>query len=314
MLAFLAWLLLILAALALFSHFLGRRVERILPPQGQFLEVDGERLHYRELGEGPPLVLVHGLAGVMRNFDYLPLQELAQQHRIVLIDRPGSGYSERSDDARAGIAAQAKAVASFIRALGFAQPPLLVGHSLGGAVSLGVALHDPDCIAGVALIAPLTHFVPEVPAPFRGLVVRQRWLRRLLAHTVAVPAAVALSRPAIAYIFKPETTPRDFPLRGGSLLNMRPRAYYASSTDLCALERDLPLQQARYGELRLPVAILFGDGDSLLDWKLHGLGVKEKAPHATVDVVPGGHMLPVTRPAETAAWLQRTAAAMLRPQ
>lgn len=312
MLTFLGWLLFVLATLALYSHFLARRVEATLPPQGQFLDVDGQRLHYRELGAGPPIVLVHGLGGVMRNFDYLPLKELAQRHRLVLVDRPGSGYSRRSDDGRAGLEAQARAMAGFIRKLGFAQPPLLVGHSLGGAVALGVALHDPDCIAGLALVAPLTHFVAEVPEPLRGLVVRQPWLRRLLSHTIAVPAAVAMSRRAIAAIFAPEPPPRDFPLRGGGLMNMRPRAFYANATDLCALEHELPRQQARYGELKLPVAILYGDGDALLDWKVQGQGVKDQAPQAVLEVVPGGHMLPVTQPALVAAWLERTAAALPR--
>src|SRR5690606_21313416 len=73
----LSWLIFLAAVLVLFSVFLARRVERALPPRGSWLEVDGQRVHYRVLGEGPPIVLVHGLGGQMRNFDYLPLQELA---------------------------------------------------------------------------------------------------------------------------------------------------------------------------------------------------------------------------------------------
>jgi pimeloyl-ACP methyl ester carboxylesterase len=81
-------------------------------------------------------VLVHGLGGESRNFDYLQLRELAQRWRRVLLNRPGSGHSPRRDPSQAGIAAQARIVAGFIRAMQFDRPPLLVGHSLGGAIAL----------------------------------------------------------------------------------------------------------------------------------------------------------------------------------
>lgn len=308
----LSWLVFLAAALVLFSVFLGRRVERALPPRGSWLEVDGQRVHYRVLGEGPPIVLVHGLGGQMRNFDYLPLQDLAGSFQLVLIDRPGSGHSPRNDDTRAGIAAQARMVAGFIRAMGFTQPPLLVGHSLGGAIALGVAQQAPDTVAGLALIAPLTHAVGEPPEAFRALAIRRPWVRRLFAYTLALPLAIAGSRKVLDFIFAPEPAPRDFPVRGGGLLGLRPQAFYATSTDLCAVEHDLPAQQQRYGELRLPLHVLYGDGDRVLDWKVHGQALADKVAHARLEVVPGaGHMLPVSQPAATADFLRRAAVSVL---
>jgi pimeloyl-ACP methyl ester carboxylesterase len=306
----LAWLSFLAAALVLFSVFLGRKVERALPPQGQWLEVEGQRVHYRELGAGPAIVLVHGLGGQLRNFDYLPLQELARSFRLVLVDRPGSGHSPRRDDAQAQLPAQARLLAGFIRALHLPQPPLLVGHSLGGAVALGVALQEPASLAGLALLAPLTHTVPEPPAPFRPLVIPRPWLRRLYAYTLAIPLSIANSRKVLAFIFAPEPAPRDFPMRGGGLLGLRPKAFHATSTDLCALGQHLPAQQKRYGELRLPLHVLYGDGDLVLDWKLHGQGLADQVPQARLELIAGaGHMLPVTQPAATADFLRRAAAA-----
>ena len=102
---FLATLLLIalvaLVAFAGFTWLVARKLESAFPPTGRWIEVEGERLHYRDLGQGPPIVLVHGLAGESRNFDYLPLQDLAQRWRLVLVDRPGSGHSPRRDDGKA---------------------------------------------------------------------------------------------------------------------------------------------------------------------------------------------------------------------
>ncbi len=296
--------------MALFSAWVARRVQQAFPP-AQWLEVDGERIHYRSLGEGPPIVMVHGLAGQMRNFEYLPLAGLAQRHRLILVDRPGSGLSPRKDEGKAGIAAQARLVADFIRALRLPQRPLLVGHSLGGAIALGVALHDPDCIAGLALIAPLTHFVRQVPSPFRALAIRSPGWRRFFAHTFAVPLGILASRRTLAFVFGPEDAPKDFPLRGGGLLGLRPSAFLGASADLLALEHELPSQQERYGELRVPVHMLYGHGDQLLDWRLHGEGLKARLPQLELTVVPGGHMLPVTQADATAQWLEAVARQVL---
>lgn len=304
-------LLFMMAVFALFSHFLGKRIDAALPATGKFAEVDGERIHYRELGQGPAIVLVHGLSGNLRNFGYLPLKELARDYRLVLIDRPGSGQSPRGDDGKAGIAAQARLVAGFIRAMQFERPPLLVGHSLGGAIALGLALEQPRAVAGLALIAPLTHFIPQPPVPFRALAIRSPGWRRLFAQVFAAPLGVLGTRMVLKYIFGPEPTPRDFMLRGGGLLSLRPGAFYGSSTDMCAVDRDLPAQQQRYGELRLPLSILYGDSDRTLDWKVHGQGLHAKVPHSRLEVLPGrGHMLPVTAPQETTQWLRQAAGAV----
>ena len=141
--------------LSLYSGRIAREAERLVPPDGRHLQVDGARLHYVERGSGPAIVMIHGLGGQLRNFGYAMLEPLARDHRVILVDRPGSGYSTADDDSEPGIAAQAAIVARFIEALGIDRP-LLVGHSLGGAVALSLALERPDLIRGLALIAPLT--------------------------------------------------------------------------------------------------------------------------------------------------------------
>ena len=298
------------AVLALFTQFFARRVAAHFRPRGEWLEVDGERIHYRRLGEGPPLVLVHGLAGESRNFDYLPLAELAKRWQLVLIDRPGAGHSPRRDPGKAGIAAQARLVAGFIRAMDFRCRPLLVGHSLGGAIGLSVALQDPDCIAGLALIAPLTHFDPHVPRPFRAMAIRTPWLRRFYAHTVSIPVSLASTPAILSALFGPDAAPRDFAVRGGGLMSARPSAFIAASEDMAAVEADLRPQQERYASIRLPVHVLYGEGDRVLDWQAQGRGLHAKLPAADLRVIPGGHMLPVTAAAATAAWLDEAARAV----
>jgi pimeloyl-ACP methyl ester carboxylesterase len=299
------------ACLALFTFLVARRIDAAFPATGQWIEVEGERLHYRSLGHGPAVVLVHGLGGESRNFDYLPLEQLAQHWRLVLVDRPGAGHSPRRDDAKAGIAAQARIIASFIEAMHFEAPPLLVGHSLGGAIALSLALQQPQRIAGIGLIAPLTHFNAEVPAPFRAMAIRKPLLRRLFARTLAAPLGIVGTRAVMAALFGPDAAPADFGARGGGFRSLRPDAFCAASTDMAAVEQDLPAQQQRYGELRLPVRILYGEGDRVLDWRAQGEALRAKVPQAQLKVIAGGHMIPVTHAAETAAWLQETARAVL---
>jgi pimeloyl-ACP methyl ester carboxylesterase len=305
-------LCLLATLLAVACSLLARRIEAAVPAAGEYLDVDGVRIHYRSLGRGPALVMLHGIGGQMGHFDYLPLLELASRYRLVLVDRPGFGHSPRDDTGPAGIAAQAQVVAAFIRALGLPRP-LLVGHSVGGAVALGVALHDPECIEAVALIAPLAEADAALPALLRGLAIRTPWLRRLFARVLAMPLALARRRWMQEALFGPDGRPRDFDVRGGGLLALRPSHFYAAASDLCVAQQELRRLQERFGELALPVHILCGDRDRILDWRVHGQGLQQKVPQARLHLIAGGHMLPVTHPAQTAAWLERAADASWDP-
>jgi len=109
----LAAVLLIEAGLALFTLRTVRRVEAALPPGGRFIEVPGARLHVVERGgQGPTLLLVHGLAGQLRHFTYGIVDLLASRYRVVAVDRPGSGYSVRVQGSSAALGAQADVLAA----------------------------------------------------------------------------------------------------------------------------------------------------------------------------------------------------------
>ena len=239
----LACLVLVTAVVVLVLMRLTRRVARraqaAIPPDGKFLEIDGERLHYVDFGHGPAVVFIHGLCGQLRNFAYLPLDALARTHRVILVDRPGSGYSIRSQPDDAAIATQAGVVAQLIDRLSLDRP-LVVGHSLGGAIALALALDHPERVGALALIAPLTQPVHDVPGPFRALAIRSAWWRRCVAHTLAVPMGMLTGRATLAHVFAPEDPPGDFLIRGGGVLGFRPGNFEASSGDLLAAERDMP--------------------------------------------------------------------------
>jgi pimeloyl-ACP methyl ester carboxylesterase len=225
---------------------------------------------------------------------------------VILVDRPGSGYSTRPGGASAGLPAQADTLAAFIRALNLDRP-LLVGHSLGGAVALAVALDHSDCVGALGLIAPLTHPPRTVPAPFLRLVLRSRVLRWSAAWTVATPLSLLKGPEMLAYVFSPDAPPADFAVAGGGRLGLRPWTFYATSSDLVAVNESLPGMAERYGMLPMPVAVLFGQDDRVLNWREHGAALEGKVPDLELTLMPGGHMLPVVAPDPTAEWLKALA-------
>ena len=291
--------LLVLAALALFTARTARRVERALPPDGRFVEIDGARIHYHDRGTGPTLLLIHGLGGHARNFTYALVARLEREFRVVVMERPGSGYSTRAPGTAAGPRAQADTVAAFIRALDLGRP-VLVGHSLGGAIALAVASADPELVGGLALIAPLTGVQETPPAAFERLYIRSPALRWFTAWTVATPLAIARRQAVLEALFAPDPVPPDFATAGGGMLGLRPRGFYGAATDLVAVRDDMPAIVERYASLQVPVGVLFGTGDRILDHQVHGAAMAGRLADVQVQLVEGGHMLPLTRPDEAA--------------
>lgn len=292
--------------LFLFTFVIARRVELGLPPEGRFITIMGNRLHYVEQGSGSQtLLLIHGLGGVLSNYSYAMLGELARDYRVVAIDRPGSGYSKRARRASASLAVQADVLAGVIEALHLGRP-VLVGHSLGGAVALATALRHPQKVAGLALIAPLTHMPANGPADvFAPLTIRQGWLRVLFAWTLMLPLSIRRREQVLAVVFGPEQAPEDFPLRGGGALGMRPSHFVTSSRDLVALEPVLPQLEQSYTALQMPVRILYGRDDRILDPGEQGQAMVDRIPGAQLELVDGGHMLPLTQPQLCSEFVRR---------
>ncbi|OWP62712.1 alpha/beta hydrolase [Hymenobacter amundsenii] len=280
------------AGLALFTHRTARKVRAALPPSGTFVDLPHGRLHVREQGTGPVLLLVHGLGGQMGQFNYDVVERLAADYRVVVVDRPGSGYS--TPLASPDLVSQADALAELITRLELGRP-LVVGHSLGGAVALALAIHHPRLVAGLALISPLAALPETVPAIFQRLLIPSRWKRQLVAWTVATPLSIRRSPQVMKALFRPETPPRDYATRAGGMLSLQPAQFLATIADLESLPNSLPTLTARFPELRLPVRVLYGRQDAVLDSEFNSQALIENIPGATLQLIEGGHMLPITQ-------------------
>jgi pimeloyl-ACP methyl ester carboxylesterase len=114
----------------------------------RFAEVRGSSLRYLVCGEGQPLVLVHGLGGAASNWLALaPL--LLRGRRLLVPELPGHGGSEPLPAAR-NLNGYADSLAALVEREGFS-PAAVVGHSLGGAIALRLAIRRPEGISGLVL-------------------------------------------------------------------------------------------------------------------------------------------------------------------
>lgn len=297
-----------------FSAWMTRRIEAAVPSNGRFVDVDGERFHYLDEGKGPPLVMIHGLMGSSRNLTYALSGQLREHFRVITLDRPGSGYSTRHPGTAADLPAQARQIAAFIQALGLDRP-LVLGHSLGGAVALALALDHPHAVSGLILVAPLTHPQRLLPLVFLSLAVRPAWLRRWLSHTLTMPIGLLTKGSVVKGVFAPDPAPADFATRGGGLLGMRPANFYAASTEINQVNDHLPGMVKRYPQLTLPIGLIYGAKDKVLDFQKYGQALASRVPGLKLQLVEGrGHMLPITATERVVAVVEQVAKRARSPQ
>jgi pimeloyl-ACP methyl ester carboxylesterase len=166
------------------------------------------RIHYRDAGDGPPIVILHGGWG----YDAYPfdrqIRALASRHRIVIPDRTGYGRSESSDTLATGFhQSAAEETLAVIEALHLDRP-ILWGHSDGAIVALLIGLQAPHRIAGA--IVEATHYFRHKPAS-----------RPFFEATVAKPRAPFLDVHSRTWIrIVDESTPGD-DFYGGRLSTLR---------------------------------------------------------------------------------------------
>ena len=144
-----------IAAMTVYNVYRARKAEREHPPAGQFVTVDGVRLHYIERGEGPPVVLLHGNVVTAEDFDTSGVLDLvAKRHRVIAFDRPGFGYSDRPHGSAWSAGTQAELIRDAFAVLGINRP-IVLGHSWGAAVALALGLNHPDAVRGTCFAVGL---------------------------------------------------------------------------------------------------------------------------------------------------------------
>ena len=273
-------------------------VERAHPPQGKMVDVDGARLHVIDLGPreaaGPAVVLLHGASSnleVMR-----PLGErLAKTRRVILVDRPGHGWSTRDNFSDSTPQPQARMIAQALQQLGVGRA-IVVAHSWSGALALRIALDHPDRVAGLVMLAPVAYPWPGGVGQY-NYVVTTPVVGPLLAYTVTLPLGLMLADPGSRSVFAPQTMPDDFVRDSATRLLLRPREFLANAWDLVTLRAAMAEQAPRYASLSIPISIIAGDADKTVSTHIHSQPLAKTAQNAKVTVLPGvGHMIQYAAP------------------
>jgi pimeloyl-ACP methyl ester carboxylesterase len=277
------------------------QINRANQPDGSFVPVTGGRLHVVDLAsakadDGPPIVLLHGASGNLEDQRLTLGNKLAASHRVILIDRPGHGFSDRPDGAAdASPARQAALIAEALERLGVKRA-IIVGHSLAGAVATAFALDFPERTAGLVLLAPVTH-------PWKGgiywynKIASTPVLGPLFTHSLVVPLGFFLLTPGIDNAFAPEQPPADYARRAAAALVLRPDEFVANAQDLAVLKTFVTAQVPRYHLITAPTVVITGDRDTTVWPDIHARPVAALIPGAKLIVLKGiGHMLPHVAP------------------
>lgn len=283
----------VVAALLVIGGFASWRAERISPPIGTFVEVDGERLHVLDIGpkNAPeiPVVLIHGASVNLRDMQMALGDGLAATRRVLIVDRPGRGYSTRPTDGWR-LDRQASLIHDALARLGV-ERPIVVGQSFGGAVALRYALEFPDDLSGLVLLAAVSHEWPGDVAWYNkasGWPIVGVLLRRLV---IPVYAPLAAKRGVIDS-FAPDKAPEGYYEKSGLTLLFRAGDFRNNAADLRHLKSQVIAMSGRYGEIDVPAAIVTGAADPTVSPTLHSAALATVLPDAYYEVIPNtGHAL-----------------------
>jgi pimeloyl-ACP methyl ester carboxylesterase len=256
----------------------------------RFVEAGGIHAHVAEWGAGDPVLLIHGASSDMGVWAPTIVPMLRDRFRVAAYDRPGMGFTAQRPPRAETLEAQSQVAAGVIDQLKLVKP-IVVGHSWGGAVTLRLALDRPDLIGGLVLIAPVAYEWPS------GVSWHLHWSANptvgdLFNHVVTRPFASAAVRSGLASAFGPSPVPENYLEAAACLRAARPAAMRANSLDMMAAKREIIGQQARYGEITAPVALLAGDGDTVVSTMIHSVKLAQILPKARIDVVQGAGHLP----------------------
>ena len=257
-------------------------------PEPEFVEAGGRRLRYLKIGDGagPAVVFIHGFGGDLNNWLFNQ-PALAESHTTYALDLPGHGGSTK-EVGDGDVGAMVAAVCDFLQAVGVPKAHL-VGHSLGGAVSLDLALNHPDLVASVTALAP-AGLGPEISMDYiDGFIAasRGRKLKGVLEMLVHDPELVTSDMVEDVLKYKR--------LDGvDAALNKVAGATFAGGQQALRLND-------RLGELEVPVQVVWGCEDRIVP-AAHGKGLPAGIKVTVLD--HAGHLVHMEKAAEVNALVE----------
>jgi pimeloyl-ACP methyl ester carboxylesterase len=253
--------------------------------------------------------MLHGASSNLEVMRQPVGERLARQHRVILIDRPGHGWSRRMRPEDSTPEVQARMIEEALTKLGVASA-IFVVHSWAGALGARIVLDYPQAVAGLVMLAPVAYPWPGGVGRYNKIIATPV-IGPLLAHTITLPLGLLLAEPGARGVFLPQAMPDGFVRNTATPLLLRPREFIANAHDLVTLKAAVAAQAPRYAEIKTPVTIITGDADKTVSTNIHSRPFAATAPNVKLIVLPGvGHMVQQAAPdrvvAEVEAMISRT--------
>ncbi|WP_083570337.1 alpha/beta fold hydrolase [Phaeobacter porticola] len=268
------------------------------PPQGEFIEVHGQQIHLLDLGQppglepgdqAPDLVLIHGASGHIRDMTFRLAPALTDRYRVIIVDRPGLGYSDRIRGAEASLRAQAALIRGAVAKLG-AERPIVLGQSYGGGVALSWALDAPDSLSALVMIGSVSHPWPT-PLSLFYKVTSSPLGQRLAVPLLTAYVPETTIRNALTEVFAPQPVPAGYFEHFGPGLTLRRSALRANARQRANLLAEIETMVPRYRDLSLPIEAVHGRADTTVGLDLHARQLARDVPSVNLTVLEGiGHM------------------------
>jgi pimeloyl-ACP methyl ester carboxylesterase len=296
----------VLATTAVVNRQLAQKVQRDNPPKGQFIEIDGVRLHYVERGKGRPLVLFHGNGSMIQDFESSGLINLAaKNYRVIVFDRPGFGHSLRPRNVVWTPEAQADLFMKALNRLNVRQA-IVLGHSWGASVAVALATKHPALVLASGYCFPTARAdVVALSGPAIPV------LGDIVGYTIS-PIVSRLMWPAmLRKIFGPRPVPDKF-AGFPKEMAVRPSQIRASAAET-ALTIPAAFASAKtYDELAMPVIIIAGEDDRSIDIDEQSGRLHDQVTQSKMHRIAGaGHMVQQSATGDLMAAIDEAAAATL---
>lgn len=293
---------LIAVATLIYGSRLTSTTENQFPPIGNFIQIDGTRLHYSDTGnpdeDSDPtiLVLLHGASTSLLDFEPSLVPALSPSYRVISFDRPGLGYSERGDQ-WFNPAEQARLIQLGLQQMGVTQS-IWIGHSWAGSVVLAALLDNPLTVKAGLLLAGATH--PwDTGVSWHVALTNQAVIGDLFSRLIVPIVGAAALEGAVDSVFIPETMPPDYIQNTGVMLSLRPHTFRNNAEDVYHLSDWLQQQSPRYEQLSQPLLLITGTADTVVPSWNHAERLAEILPAAQWQSLEGaGHALHHSRTEE----------------
>ncbi len=281
----------ILAATFVWTNVQVSLIEKRFPPTGSLVGPNNERIHFVDMPllpgqSGPTILFLHGASGNLRDQMIPFAPALRGKARMIFVDRPGHGYSDR---AGAETPAQQAERYEFLLDNLQVDRVTIVGHSLGAASAVAFAVLYPERTKGLVMLAPATHPWPSGVSWFYN-VATLPVIGHIFTETVLVPMGMLTLGNAINEVFQPQSPPDDYIENAAIPLLFRPRVFRNNAHDVVGLSEFVEGFSSRYKEITAPTIIITGDEDDVVSPAIHSVGLERDIPGAELIIVPGlGH-------------------------